>query len=82
MNTFHFCHGCKAKHSLRQNQNLARARLFSMRGNEKHRLMHKKIQSSKTAPQPVRLGFVPLTNCALVLAQELGLFKSTVCTSS
>ena len=50
--------------------------LFSVRGNEIRRLMHKKIQSSKITPQPVRLGFVPLTDCApLVLAQELGLFK-------
>lgn len=38
--------------------------------------MNKKSQPAKTAPQPLRLGFVPLTDCApLVMAQELGLFK-------
>lgn len=38
--------------------------------------MHKKIQSSQTVPQSLRLGFVPLTDCApLVMAEELSLFK-------
>jgi ABC-type nitrate/sulfonate/bicarbonate transport system substrate-binding protein len=47
-----------------------------MRRYEKHRPMNKKNQSAKTAPPPLRLGFVPLTDCApLVMAQELGLFK-------
>ena len=47
-----------------------------MRRYEKHRPMNKKNQPAKTAPQPLRLGFVPLTDCApLVMAQELGLFK-------
>ena len=39
--------------------------------------MHKKNQSSRPAAsnQPLRLGFVPLTDCApLVIAKELGLF--------
>ena len=39
--------------------------------------MHKKTQSSRSGPasQPLRLGFVPLTDCApLVMAKELGLF--------
>jgi len=38
--------------------------------------MNKKIQRFQTAAPPLRLGFVPLTDCApLVMAQELGLFK-------
>ena len=46
-----------------------------MHDNESRRPMNKKSQSAKTAP-PLRLGFVPLTDCApLVMAQELGLFK-------
>src|ERR1035437_5141865 len=73
MNAFHLCHVCKAKHSSHQNQKLARAWLFHTRGNEKRRAMNKQNQSAKTAPPPLRLGFVPLTDCApLVRAQELG----------
>jgi two-component system, oxyanion-binding sensor len=40
--------------------------------------MHKKAQSSgpRAASQPLRLGFVPLTDCApLVMAKELDLFR-------
>jgi len=39
--------------------------------------MNKKNQPAKTSPRrPLRLGFVPLTDCApIVMAQELGLFQ-------
>ena len=52
---------------------------MSAHGNANCRIMNKKTQTANNfslARQKLRLGFVPLTDCApLVMAQELGLFR-------
>jgi ABC-type nitrate/sulfonate/bicarbonate transport system substrate-binding protein len=77
MNPVHHVHADKAKHSLRQPPNMARPPLKQPRRWKFYPAVNKKIQISKLAGRRVlRVGFVPLTDCApFVVAQELGLFK-------
>ena len=78
MNPFHHLHGNYVEHSLRQWRRMARAPLNSSDGSR--RCLEVTMNLSRTnliAPRPaLRLGFVPLTDCApLVMAHELGLFR-------
>src|SRR5579871_935043 len=77
MNHFHSTYQNNAEQSSRQLAALGMRTAFGLPSGDLYHQMSKTVQPAPSAkkPAPLRIGFVPLNDCApLVMAQELGLF--------